>query len=175
MIFDKQVVLGLSIAYAASPFSRANANAVAFPHVAAETGDEKSPLDAIARKLRTTLTECGESFTAQKVVLTSDLNCGSRIGAQELCAVTLDGPKAEINCNDFTLSQVASSPYKNGQFQTGICLKNGATATNCNAQQFKIGIDVENGGQVVKSNLSSNYDGINAFFTADATVTIENT
>src|SRR6056300_43789 len=49
MIFHKQVVLGLGIAYAASPFPRVGA--VAFPHVAAETGDEKSPLDTIARKL----------------------------------------------------------------------------------------------------------------------------
>ena len=49
MIFDKQVVFGLGVAYAASPFSRVDA--VALPHVAAETGDEKSPLDTIARKL----------------------------------------------------------------------------------------------------------------------------
>ncbi len=50
MIFDKQVVVGLGVAYAASPFPRVNA--VAFPHVAAETGGEKSPLDdTIARKL----------------------------------------------------------------------------------------------------------------------------
>jgi hypothetical protein len=49
MIFHKQVVFGLGIAYAASPFSQVGA--VAFPHVAAETGDEKSPLDTIARKL----------------------------------------------------------------------------------------------------------------------------
>jgi hypothetical protein len=43
------IVFGLGIAYAASPFSRVNA--VAFPHAAAETGDEKSPLDTLHANL----------------------------------------------------------------------------------------------------------------------------
>src|SRR5210317_1500773 len=56
-----------------------------------------------------TVKACGESFTNQKVVLTEDLNCGGPfVGG---CAVTLDGPFAEVNCNDFKLSQVANPPY----------------------------------------------------------------
>src|SRR5210317_825273 len=89
-----------------------------------------------------TLTACGESFTDQKVVLTEDLNCG---GGERIdnCAVTLDGPDAEIDCNDFTLSQVASSPlYDDGPYKYGICLNNGAKARNCIVRQFNEGIYV---------------------------------
>ena len=123
-----------------------------------------------------TLKGCGESFTNQKVVLSQDLNCGG--GAyQQQCALTLDGPQAEIDCDDNTLSQVATPPndYGDGPFVDGICLKNGAKAKNCNVQQFQEGIFVLDGGEVVNSNLSSNYYGIFADFFKDATVTIENT
>jgi len=125
-----------------------------------------------------TLTACGESFTNQKVVLTNDLDCGSRIGDQEDCAVTLDGPFAEINCKDKTLSQaqVASSPgYAGGPFFRGICLNNGAKARNCNVQQFNVGIEVINGAEVSNSRLSPNNDGMYANFNVDSTLTIENT
>jgi hypothetical protein len=49
-----------------------------------------------------TLTGCGESFTDTKVVLTDNLDCGPRPPGQfiDSCAVTLDGPEAEIDCND---------------------------------------------------------------------------
>ncbi len=124
-----------------------------------------------------TLTACGESFTDEKVVLTNDLDCslveGERIGD---CAVTLDGPDAEINCDGNTLSQVASSPfYDDGPYKYGICLNNGAKARNCISQQFRNGILVENGGEVSNSFLSSNYRGIIASFYVDSTLTIDNT
>ena len=123
-----------------------------------------------------TLTGCGESFTDEKVVLTDDLDCGSRIGDQEDCAVTLDGPFAEINCNDNTLSQEANPPsYRDGPFLYGICLNNGAKARNCIVQQFFRGIYVVGGGEVSSSRLSSNFRGIEAQFTKDSTLTIENT
>jgi hypothetical protein len=64
-----------------------------------------------------TVTECGEIFTDTKVVLTDNLNCGSLVDPQEFCAVTLDGPKAKINCNGNTLSQEASPNfYADGPF-----------------------------------------------------------
>ena len=123
-----------------------------------------------------TLTGCGESFTDQKVVLTDNLNCGVREGDQQQCAVKLDGPEAELNCKDNTLSQEATSPfYGDGPFYDGICLRNGAKAINCNVQQFATGIDVGNGAEVVNSVLCSNYNGILADFDEDSTLTIEDT
>ena len=127
-----------------------------------------------------TLTGCGESFTDTKVVLTDNLNCGSLVGGnpqdQEDCAVTLDGPEAEIDCQGNTLSQEATSPfYTNGPFVRGICLNNGATAINCNVQKFFDGIRVTDGAEVRNSFLTSNFNGIVAFFTKDYTLTIEDT
>jgi hypothetical protein len=90
----------------------------------------------------TPTTLCGEIFTNQKVVLTDNLDCGGpRPPGQfiDSCAVTLDGPKAEIDCNGNTLSQEATSPfYTDGPYNSGICLNNGATAINCNVQQFRV-------------------------------------
>ena len=126
-----------------------------------------------------TLRVCGESFTNQKVVLSEDLDCGRLVEGvrQDWCALTLDGPEAEINCNDYTLSQIATSPdYEDGPFRYGICLSNGAKARNCNVQQFAIGIEVTNGAEVMNSNLSFNNVGIFADFDEDSTVvTIEDT
>src|SRR6056300_1640262 len=88
-----------------------------------------------------TLTACGESFTDKKVVLTEDLDCGSRDEGvlSQLCAVTLNGPQAEIDCNDFKLSQATEEFYL-PSFIRGICLNNGAKARNCNVEQFNAGI-----------------------------------
>jgi hypothetical protein len=90
----------------------------------------------------------------------------------------LDGPEAEINCNDFKLSQVASVAvfYNDGPYENGICLNNGATAINCNVEQFYGGIKVTDGdGEVRSSFLTSNTVGINAAFSRDSTLTIEDT
>jgi hypothetical protein len=125
-----------------------------------------------------TVTGCGEIFTDTKVILSNNLDCG---GGQRIvnCAVTLDGPEAEIDCNDFKLSQEATPPRydSDGPFLYGICLKNGATATNCNVQQFRDGIYVTDGAEVRNSFLTSNFSGINALFTntKDSTLTIEDT
>ena len=126
-----------------------------------------------------TVTGCGEIFTNQKVVLTDNLDCGARPPGvrQQPCAVTLDGPKAEIDCDDFTLSQEATprANYRDGPFFRGICLNDGATATNCNVEKFEDGIRVSDGGEVRSSFLTSNTVGIFAFFTKDSTLTIEDT
>eukprot|EP00986_Skeletonema_menzelii_P009377 scaffold4266_cov139-Skeletonema_menzelii.AAC.1 len=127
-----------------------------------------------------TVTGCGEIFTNQKVVLTDNLNCGPLVGGdpqdQEDCAVTLNGPEAEIDCDDFKLSQVATPPFYNGgPYQSGICLINGAKATNCNVKKFVDGIYVTDGGEVRSSFLTSNWFGIYAVFTEDGTLTIEDT
>jgi hypothetical protein len=121
---------------------------------------------------------CGETFTNQKVSLSNDLDCGARIGDKENCAVTLDGPGAEIDCQGNTLSQVATpSGYTNGPFFFGICLNDGAVARNCNVEKFKNGIRVTEGGEVRSSFLTSNFSGIVAYFGEDSnsTLTIEDT
>ena len=87
----------------AGKFSKAKASKSAYGSMSASMSIGPEP--------PITLTGCGESFTDQKVVLSEDLNCGSRprIGFR-LCAVTLDGPQAELDCKgkDKTLSQVAT-------------------------------------------------------------------
>ena len=124
-----------------------------------------------------TVTGCGEIFTNQKVVLTDNLDCGQLVGDPQLCAVTLDGPEAEIDCNGNTLSQVATPQefYTDGPFGRGICLNDGATAINCTVERFDDGIRVTDGGEVRSSFLTSNNIGIFAAFTEDGTLTIENT
>ena len=155
----------------AGKFSKAKASKSAYGSMSASMSIGPEP--------PITLTGCGESFTDQKVVLSDNLDCGSLFGDQDFCAVTLDGPQAELDCKDKTLSQVASSAadYNDGPFLYGICLRDGAKAINCNVQQFPGGIEVVNGGEVVNSNLGSNYRGILADFNTDtdATVTIEDT
>jgi hypothetical protein len=127
----------------------------------------------------TVVQRCGQSFTNKKVVLTNDLDCGGPKpveASQKECAVTLNGPGAEINCNGNTISQEATPPgYINGPFVRGICLNNGATTTNCNVQQFRVGIFVTDGGEVRSSFLTSNNYGIYAKFNRDSTLTIEDT
>ena len=88
----------------------------------------------------------------------------------------MDGPEAEIDCNGKRLSQEANpTSYFDGPYNSGICLINGAKATNCIVQKFADGIDVTDGGEVVNSNLSSNQIGISAGFNRDSTLTIDNT
>jgi hypothetical protein len=126
----------------------------------------------------TTVTACGETFTNTKVVLADNLDCGARPPdqPQDLCAVTLSGSEAEIDCNDFTLSQVATpSNYLDGPYENGICLINGAVARNCNVEKFNAGLYVVNGGVVRSSFLTSNYNGMYAQFSKASTVTIEDT
>jgi len=136
----------------------------------------KAPTAKSTKTKPITVTECGLSFTDQKVVLTDNLDCGSRIGGQQDCAVTLNGPKAKINCNGNTLSQVAKPPnYADGPFVGGICLNDGATAKYCNVEKFNNGIRVTDGAEVRSSFLTSNNNGIVAVFTEDVTLTIEDT
>ena len=146
---------------------------------AAKAGKTKSPTSTKAGKATTVVQGCGESFTNQKVVLADNLDCGPRPSDQplDLCAVRLTGPKAEINCDDYTLFQVATPQvgYTDGPFYNGICLFDGAVARNCNVQQFNRGLYVENGGEVRSSSLTFNYYGIDAYFAEDSTVIIEDT
>mmetsp|Transcript_13209 Transcript_13209/g.16829 ORF Transcript_13209/g.16829 Transcript_13209/m.16829 type:complete len:402 (+) Transcript_13209:37-1242(+) len=82
--------------------------------------------------------QCGQTFTGE-VKLTEDLYCPQTTSGN--CAITLEGEDAVLDCNQYMID---------GDIRVGngICLRNGASAINCNVQKFKDGIYVENGGEV---------------------------
>mmetsp|Transcript_3057 Transcript_3057/g.4592 ORF Transcript_3057/g.4592 Transcript_3057/m.4592 type:complete len:411 (+) Transcript_3057:97-1329(+) len=88
----------------------------------------------------------GEAYTGE-VKLTEDLFCTDTetppIGGDicDICAITLDGEDAELDCNEFMV-------HNSGAMVIGICLLNGARAKNCYVQKFLVGIYVQNGGEV---------------------------
>mmetsp|Transcript_13203 Transcript_13203/g.16813 ORF Transcript_13203/g.16813 Transcript_13203/m.16813 type:complete len:409 (+) Transcript_13203:37-1263(+) len=90
--------------------------------------------------------QCGQTFTGE-VKLTEDLFCTDTepppIGGDicDICAITLDGEDAELDCNEFMV-------HNSGAMVIGICLLNGARAKNCYVQKFLVGIYVQNGGEV---------------------------
>ncbi len=126
----------------------------------------------------TVVQACGETFTDQKVVLANNLDCVGppRAPGTRTCALTLDGSKAEINCNDYKISQIASQPedypYLDGPFFRGICLYNRAKARNCKVEQFYDGIYAQNGAEVRSSVLSPNANGIYAESDVDSALII---
>ena len=119
--------------------------------------------------------------------LTRDLVCQDGGGGEEAqeCAVTLDGPDAVLDCGGFMVTQTHSPSasisakdcrlfFPSGdsrnlmivkqmcglEYLSGICLLNGAKATNCHVQQFVHGIDVLDAGSITNSKLTSNRAGI---------------
>ena len=102
-------------------------------------------------------------------------------------AITLSGPKASIDCKGNTIRQVASGyfgsqclkyldptsdpfepsllrsemkPFCSLYYQAGILLTDGATAVNCNVENFTDGFLVINGGEVQTSAASNNQNGV---------------
>jgi len=161
------------------PSSLPSAEPTAQPSLSFEPSSEPSSEPSLSSAPTSVVQLCGESFTDQKVVLSNNLDCGSRIEDRQPCAVTLDGPEAEINCNGNTLSQEATTPfYNDGPYYDGICLKNGATAINCTVERFNAGIKVTDGAEVRNSFLTSIRRGIDAGFSSfdsTSTLTIEDT
>ena len=128
---------------------------------------------------------CGESFT-DRLTLSRDLFCQDDGGDEpQECAITLDGPEAELDCNGYKVYQAAPTAnsavncdaFVNIEYDVdsikvkqecgltyiaGICLKNGAKAINCNVEQFFEGILVTDGGdgEVASSDVTSNRVGI---------------
>jgi hypothetical protein len=133
--------------------------------------------------------ECGDVFTNEKVVLSDDLFCTDEVSDatnSELrtlnAAIKLSGPDASIDCKGHTVRQVTTESAaacdtfpgqsldpsflrkqmkQNCQlyYQVGIWLEDGATAINCNAEQFYDGFMVLTGGKVKRSEAASNRRG----------------
>lgn len=132
---------------------------------------------------------CGGVYT-DKVFLNDDLLCGGDVtdGSDSSltkfnCAVTLDGPGAELDCNGYTIYETTSSDdsdsarncdetIANGAevkemkqrcemyYVRGVCLKNGATLKNCGVQKFYDGVYVKNSGTIKDSTMRLNKSGV---------------
>ena len=102
-------------------------------------------------------------------------------------AITLTGPNASIDCKGHTIRQIIQHEFTIqscyiGQlwpplepsddrkhikevcrffYQSGILLVDGATAVNCNVENFYDGYHIVNGGEVKKSESSGNQWGVN--------------
>jgi hypothetical protein len=134
---------------------------------------------------------CGRSYT-DKVYLNDDLLCGGDVTddtdpslERNNCAVTLEGPDAELDCDGYTIYETTSSDdsdsarncdetirNRNGAqvkvmkqacgmyYVRGVCLKNGATLKNCGVQKFYQGVYVKNSGMIKSSTMRLNKNGV---------------
>lgn len=134
---------------------------------------------------------CGRKYT-DKVFLNDDLLCGGDVTDNTdnsldkyNCAVTLDGPGAELDCNGYTIYESTSSDDSDSArncncdntignnfdvkvmkqtcemyYVRGVCLKNGATLKNCGVQKFYEGVFVRNSGTIKSSTLRLNKVGV---------------
>jgi hypothetical protein len=174
MVVDKEFVESIPPPAPTTPAPTPTETYTYVPTTPPPTDASDQPSSAPTPTPTTVVQQCGESFTNKKVALSADLTCpdpGLPPGTYP-CAIKLDGPEAEIDCNDNTLSQEAS----NHPYWRGICLWNGATTRNCNVNNFWYGISVLNNAEVVKSVLSNNYGGIDAVFDVeDSKLTITDT
>ena len=131
---------------------------------------------------------CGQTFENTKVVLSEDLFCTDDVTdatkAATLpkfnAAIKIKGPDAVLDCKKHTISQLSSknAAYCDANFvtqenrqaaklscdlfyQVGIWLVDGATAVKCKVEHFHSGIFIGKGGEVKKSEVSGNRNGLN--------------
>ena len=119
----------------------------------------KSPKSPQQRPI---ITECGDEYT-EDVTLSMDLVCGEFSGG---CGIKVSGEGNTLHCGK--KSSLSSSVANNGH--NGICLYNGAIAVGCDVQGFRVGILVDDGGEVKKSKVSGDYYGIEAFGVGTTTI-----
>ncbi len=136
--------------------------------------------------------ECDGIYT-DKVYLNDDLDCGGDVTAtvgqdssinQVNCAVTLEGPNAELDCNGYKVYETSSTSddpdsARNcdntlgtpGNIKTmkqtceiyyvnGVCLKDGASLKNCGVEKFFRGAFIKNSGTIKDSTIRRNTFGI---------------
>lgn len=138
--------------------------------------------------------ECGGVYT-DKVSLNDDLGCDRwrEIGDSTIqdsnCALTLEGPGAELDCNGYTVYQDLSTqdiplpqvtqrarncPNKLGSpeeieamktecgmyYVAGVCLKNGASLKNCGIERYFHGVRVTNSAKIEHSTMTQNTIGL---------------
>ncbi len=130
---------------------------------------------------------CGQLFENTKVVLSEDLFCTDDVNDASKAwslpkfnaAIRIKGPDAVLDCKKHTISQRSSknaaycaetfnqSNRRDAKmscdlfYQVGIHLVDGATAVNCKVEHFQSGIYIGQGGEVKKSEVSGNRNGLN--------------
>jgi len=134
---------------------------------------------------------CGRRYT-DKVYLNDDLLCGGDVNVTNgtdpsleryNCAVTLEGPDAELDCDGYTIYETTSSDDSDSArncdetignnaevkdmkqncgmyYVRGVCLKGGATLKNCGVQKFYEGVFVQNSGTIKSSTMRLNKIGV---------------
>ncbi|KAL7453464.1 hypothetical protein ACHAWC_006080 [Mediolabrus comicus] len=130
---------------------------------------------------------CGSTFDSGEVItLAGDVFCEENItqavGVRD-AAITVRGEGTVVDCNGFSVRQKTDSsaaavdcdvfPSEDNATQIllmketcdlyfvwGIKVENGATAKNCNVQQFWGGVEILNGGSVENSQASLNFRGL---------------
>lgn len=130
---------------------------------------------------------CGDVYESGEVItLGGDVLCEENIteavGVRD-AAITVSGEGTVIDCNGFSIRQKTDSsaaavdcsvfPTDGNAAQIllmketcdlyyvwGIKVENGATAKNCNVQQFWGGAEIKDGGTVLNSDFSLNFRGL---------------
>lgn len=181
-VLGMAAVLGVSINGAAKYKQQQNALA-AINGIGGKAGKSISFCEPEPEEVMT----CGQSFENTKVVLSEDLFCTddvddaskSAILPRFNAAIKVVGPDAVIDCKKHTISQRSSknaafcaesfSTRANRQtakttcdlfYQVGIWLVDGASAINCKVEHFHSGIYIGKGGEVKKSEVSGNRNGL---------------
>lgn len=166
--------LGISPAFAASSAKATKHAKAKFSKTKASKSGSMSMSMSVGPEPPVTPGGCDEAFTNKTVELIDDLFCEDNRddgdGSKRPCAISLDGSDAQLRCNGYNIAQALSAP-----FEAGICLSNGAKATNCNVQSFEVGISVSNGGEVMDSNLKKNDLGVLSKSEVDSTFIISDT
>ncbi len=133
----------------------------------------------------------GDVFCTDNVVLATDAELEALNAA-----ITLTGPDASIDCKGHSIRQMVRGVHASGcsngagdynsddtsradmkeacglYYQGGIMLVDGATAKNCRVDEFYDGFIIRNGGEVEKSEVSENRNGV---FVQDMTGSRETT
>lgn len=129
---------------------------------------------------------CGRVYN-DKVYLHDDLLCGGDIADGTVqkynCAVTLEGPDAELDCIGYTIYESTSSDDSDSArncdntistgtevedmkttcgmyYVRGVCLRDGASLKNCGVQKFYEGVYVKNSGTIKYSTMRLNKNGV---------------
>ena len=142
--------------------------------------------------------ECGKTYVDSTVTLGQNLVCNGNITEADgslNAALTLEGEKAVLDCQGFTISQetvrdgsaaamdcpifapagnaTAILEMKKGCdlfYVAGVKLLDGAKMKNCNIQKFYFGGNVTDGGVIEDSEFSLNWLGVEIFNRAANTV-----
>eukprot|EP00984_Skeletonema_dohrnii_P025595 scaffold14778_cov151-Skeletonema_dohrnii-CCMP3373.AAC.4 len=132
--------------------------------------------------------KCGHTVTGTgeelSLLLLEDVVCTEPSPSTEACAITISGEGAELDCNNFMITQTQDTSNSNS-WKYGICASNGAKAMNCHVGGFGngndsiivgAGIRIQNGGEIEDSEVMFNVAaGILVEGSEDSTTKISDT